>query len=139
MTKQCGICEQALDVPGEPSTLDCGGDCRACMADAGDSECATAELAHLRIKLTRYKAAYDVWQDKTDWVQKDHHWSELGMHRADVLKRRIETLEGDMKLAKKAARLVAVRECRDMFIPGTVSYKALDEKLVAETDKPVEL
>jgi hypothetical protein len=90
-------------------------------------------------KLAQYKAAYDVWQDKTDWVQEDSHWSELGMHRADVLKLRIETLIGDTTLAKKAARIVALRECRDMFVFGSVAYKALDEKLVAEIAKPVEL
>jgi len=33
------------------------------------------------------------WLDKTEWVQKSSDWQELGMHRADVLKRRIEQLE----------------------------------------------
>lgn len=39
------------------------------------------------------KAAYDVWQDKTEWVQETATVKELGMHRADVLKARIEALK----------------------------------------------
>ena len=96
-------------------------------------------LAEAQHKLDQYKAAFDEWHEKTEWVQETAHWSELGKHRADVLKKRIETLEGDTMLAKKTGRLEALRDCRDMFIPGTVAYKALDEKLVAEIDKPVEL
>lgn len=86
-------------------------------------------------KLAQYKAAFDEWSEKTDWVQETCHWSELGMHRADVLKNRINNLQADMRLAKKEARIAALRDCRDMFIPGTVAYKALDEKLVVEIDK----
>lgn len=44
-----------------------------------------------------FRAAFDVWQDKTDWVQKDRRFDVLepwGMHRADVLKAFIEHLEG---------------------------------------------
>ena len=39
------------------------------------------------------KAAYDVWQDKTEWVQETATPRELGMHRADVLKDRIALLK----------------------------------------------
>lgn len=43
-----------------------------------------------------FRAAFDVWQDKTDWVQKDRRFDVLkpwGWHRADVLKAFIEHLE----------------------------------------------
>ncbi|KIQ21563.1 hypothetical protein [Xanthomonas campestris] len=40
-----------------------------------------------------YKAAYDEWMDKTEWVQKSATVAELGMHRADVLRMRIEALQ----------------------------------------------
>ena len=40
-----------------------------------------------------YKAAYDEWQEKTEWVQQTATYDELGMHRADVLRKRIEQLE----------------------------------------------
>jgi hypothetical protein len=32
------------------------------------------------------------WLEKTEWVQETAQGGELGMHRADVLKKRIETL-----------------------------------------------
>jgi hypothetical protein len=37
-----------------------------------------------------YKKALEVWLDKTKWVQETVKPNELGMHRADVLKQRIE-------------------------------------------------
>jgi hypothetical protein len=36
----CGTCGKELNVTLKPETLDCGGDCLQCMADAGDPECA---------------------------------------------------------------------------------------------------
>jgi hypothetical protein len=43
----CTICKRELDNPADPSTVDCGGDCRRCMAEAGDPDCiaAMAEIA----------------------------------------------------------------------------------------------
>lgn len=38
----CTLCETPLDIPGRPWTRSCGGDCLACMADAGDPECVEA-------------------------------------------------------------------------------------------------
>lgn len=37
--KQCNSCKRPLDQPDDPRSLDCGGDCRQCMADAGDPDC----------------------------------------------------------------------------------------------------
>jgi len=37
-----------------------------------------------------YKKALEAWLDKTEWVQETVKPHELGMHRADVLKQRIE-------------------------------------------------
>ena len=37
-----------------------------------------------------YKKALEVWLDKTEWVQETVKPHEFGMHRADVLKQRIE-------------------------------------------------
>jgi hypothetical protein len=37
-----------------------------------------------------YKKALEVWLDKTEWVQETVKPHELGMHRADVLKQRIQ-------------------------------------------------
>lgn len=41
----------------------------------------------------KYKIAYNEWQDKTEWVQQTAKAKEFGMHRADVLRLRIEALE----------------------------------------------
>lgn len=41
----------------------------------------------------KYKMAWEEWQDKTEWVQQTAKAKELGMHRADVLRLRIEALE----------------------------------------------
>ena len=60
-----------------------------------DSECGTADLeAHIKEALAQqepnYKKALEVWLDKTEWVQETVKPHELGMHRADVLKQRIQ-------------------------------------------------
>lgn len=46
-----------------------------------------------------YKAAYEEWQDKTEWVQQTATYDELGMHRADVLRKRIDQLEAKLEAA----------------------------------------
>jgi hypothetical protein len=62
------------------------------VADAGEP----ARKAIIAIKEAlaqpepNYKKALEVWLDKTEWVQETVKPHELGMHRADVLKQRIE-------------------------------------------------
>lgn len=41
----CSICGRPLDVPVDPLSTDCGGDCLACMADAGDPDAVAAVAA----------------------------------------------------------------------------------------------
>ena len=41
----CTLCGAPLDVPGRPWSRNCGGDCIACMAEAGDPECEEAVAA----------------------------------------------------------------------------------------------
>ena len=43
-------------------------------------------------RLHQHELASRNWLDKTDWVQKTAQDGELGMHRADVLKKRIDAL-----------------------------------------------
>lgn len=52
---KCHICQRTLNVPEEPDTLDCGGDCLSCMATAGDPDCADAMAALARAKLLAFK------------------------------------------------------------------------------------
>ena len=61
-----------------------------------------AEIDKLLYKLEALKEAYDVWQDKTEWVQKTCKPFELGYHRADVLRMRIEALEAELMALKVA-------------------------------------
>lgn len=42
---RCTISFAPLDVPGRPWSRNCGGHCIACMAEAGDPECAEAVAA----------------------------------------------------------------------------------------------
>jgi hypothetical protein len=56
----------------------------------------------LNDKVTQTLAALKEWSDKTDWVQETAQPLELGMHRADVLKQRIERLKASIALDKKA-------------------------------------
>jgi len=52
-----------------------------------------AEVESLR----HTKEAFDEWLAKTDWVQKSAAVNELGTHRADVLRDRIEALRAALK------------------------------------------
>jgi hypothetical protein len=42
MVEHCKRCGRLLDVPGNVASENCGGDCCACMADAGDPDCIAA-------------------------------------------------------------------------------------------------
>jgi hypothetical protein len=75
------------------------------LADSGDAgfweaeeqgfyELSVKAITAIKEALTQtesnYKKALEVWLDKTEWVQETVKPHELGMHRADVLKQRIE-------------------------------------------------
>ena len=56
---------------------------------------AATELRRLHAeneRLHRFELANNLWHEKTDWVQETAQPLELGRHRADVLKQRIERL-----------------------------------------------
>lgn len=44
-------------------------------------------------RLAGFEAAHKEWIEKTEWVQASQKPGELGMHRADVLRKRICDLE----------------------------------------------
>lgn len=46
-------------------------------------------------RLQQVEHAYQEWSEKTEWVQQTATAQELGMHRADVLKARIERLQAE--------------------------------------------
>ena len=44
----CAICQRELSVADDPFSVDCGGDCLLCMAEAGDPECMQAVVDEVR-------------------------------------------------------------------------------------------
>ena len=51
-------------------------------------------------RLRQFEIAYNDWQAKTDWVQESAKPHELGRHRADVLRARIEALAAELAAIK---------------------------------------
>jgi hypothetical protein len=74
-------------------------------------------------EVSKYKAAWEEYDKRTQWVQDTAKPRELGMHRADVLRHRIEAAEGDAKrlregmatiraqMAEYASRTLAAAQC----------------------------
>lgn len=54
--------------------------------------CENRHRKTLENALTTNEVTLNEWFDKTDWVQATSRGKELGMHRADVLKQRIQEL-----------------------------------------------
>lgn len=52
------------------------------------------------LELEEYRKSWYEWSEKTDWVQETAKAKELGMHRADILRKRIEDLEREVLLLK---------------------------------------
>ena len=52
------------------------------------------------LELEKYREACSEWSEKTDWIQETATVKELGMHRADVMRKRIEDLEKEVLLLK---------------------------------------
>jgi hypothetical protein len=50
------------------------------------------DVCDLQAEVDMLKGALKEWSDKTEWVQETAQPLELGMHRADVLKQRIDNL-----------------------------------------------
>lgn len=72
----------------------------SCSLHVGDSEQAEA-AAELR-RLHRVELARNEWITKTEWVQQAAHPRELGMHRADVMRKRIERLQAENEQLRSA-------------------------------------
>ena len=52
------------------------------------------------LELEKYRESWHEWSEKTDWIQETATAKELGMHRADVMRKRIEDLEKEVLLLK---------------------------------------
>lgn len=70
-----------------------------------------ADYEAMQHELERYKSACNEWLEKSEWVQETAVPKELGMHRADVMKRRVEALQTECeKLRKDAERYQWLRD-----------------------------
>lgn len=68
----------------------------------------TAAAAEELRRLALVEAAFDKWGAKTEWVQETAQPSELGWHRADILRRRIDALSAQLtkeQASRKAAQI----------------------------------
>jgi cell division protein FtsB len=97
---------------------------------ATDSEVKAA--AELR-RLHNVKLAFDEWIDKTSWVQHTAGAQDLGKHRADVLRERIERLEAENEALRSVAKelVVIVKElcvCYNHPLPEATLARAGEVK-----------
>ena len=75
---------------------------RAASFIAAANPAAVLELIAEIVRLKGFEVAYKEFSDKTDWVQETAHWSELGMHRADVLRKRADQLKAENEVLVSA-------------------------------------
>lgn len=81
-------------------------------------------------RLKQFEAAYMEWSDKTDWVQESAEVRELGKHRADVMRERIERLQEEKDsairiLARQIDKFHAALIERDAFKADAERYQYL--------------
>jgi hypothetical protein len=67
------------------------GKCDVCDLQA-EAEADKTIIEYHEATIKHLREALDAWHEKTDWVQETAQPMELGMHKADVLKQRIERL-----------------------------------------------
>lgn len=60
----------------------------------------TKAAAELR-RLHQVELAFNTWLEKTEWVQHTAEPGELGLHRADVLRQRIEELTEELMVMQE--------------------------------------
>lgn len=90
----------------------------------------------LLAEVERYKVAWQEFNDRTEWVQQTAQPRELGKHRADVLRERIERAEAQAEANRRDAEryrfLRALPECcRDTDWLWNDQGDALDEQVDA--------
>lgn len=77
-------------------------------------------------RLKQIEAAYKEFHDKTEWVQETAHWSELGKHRADVLRERIE--KANKKIATRDALIQRVYDLEYIDGDWLDAYRAMQSE-----------
>lgn len=72
-----------------------------------------------------FKAAFHVWQEKTEWVQTDRRFDVLlpcGKHRADVLREYIERLEAIVSAMQQPAPDLSILKRYDLDMSDCDSF-----------------
>jgi hypothetical protein len=87
--------------------------------------------------LRQHEIANNLWIEKTDWVQQTAQDSELGLHRADALRLRIENYEALLRQALEASQALIDRwdspDWKDL--PHTGTYILQLRKLVVALEQ----
>ncbi|WP_194720785.1 hypothetical protein [Noviherbaspirillum malthae] len=93
---------------------------------------AQAEIEALRAERDKYKIAWQEWSYKTDWVQEQlstFPLDSLGKHRADIMRKEIETLRSKCAMlqpavpeAKQGYAVVPVEPTESMVVAGFESW-----------------
>lgn len=63
-----------------------------------------------RREVAKYRVAWEEFQEKTEWVQATATPLELGMHRADVLRQRIRSLEAELHTIQRNLSRISRRQ-----------------------------
>lgn len=79
------------------------------------------EMARLR----RYEEAFQEWNEKTEWIQKSAQSDEIGMHRADVFRKRYSAA------MYRIAELEAQAKCHASVSSVSASRKVIFEAEVS--------
>ena len=89
-----------------------------------------AEVAELDEKLEYMTLAFGEWITKTQWVQDTIQPGELGMHRADVIKSRFDSLNAKLAEAEKRLHmllmLVLAKDVTALDVCKVVSERAME-------------
>lgn len=91
------------------------------MAETKMPRTALRKIQSLQTERDRFRAAWQEWNEKTQWVQETALMRELGKHRADVLRERIEALQN---------RIDAMKETQlEPVVPDSLAWADVKRRL----------
>lgn len=83
-------------------------------------------------ELVRLKEAYELWQDKSAWLVPKN--SDLGKHKADIMRERVEEAEKVLKNDYRkqlwiavASTICSAENCRTNDVPGNWANRVLKD------------
>lgn len=100
-----------------------------CRLHGQERERQISRIADLEAERDRYLDQLLGWKEKTEWVQDTFKPKELGMHRADILRQRIQELETVLAAAPKTVhslptgKLCECSQCQFVRMVRKVKYR----------------